>query len=197
MSITPFCDHIPGDFISPPRGEEDTHCITCWDMLELFRVLGDDIRFGILLYLSETESDVSSLSKRLNLTIDRVSHALKILRNYNLVQATQVKKRRVYRLSPAIRFSQCACQACLCIHLRDNPPIFICHPPKHRASQRFKLNGNGKQQAGRGQDRQSVETRGSCEIETTKHGRGTRKKVKEKLPHKNSQYEKEAAEEIV
>ncbi len=67
-------------------------------LAEIFKVLGDQTRIGIISTLSEGELCVQDLSATLGMGISAVSHQLRILRGARLVKYRRVGKHRYYSL---------------------------------------------------------------------------------------------------
>ncbi len=64
-----------------------------------FRNLANPIRIKIISKLKDNPSSVNELSKKLNMEQSKLSHALKSLKNCNLVKFKQKGKQRIYSLN--------------------------------------------------------------------------------------------------
>ncbi len=69
----------------------------------MFRAMGDPTRLQILVHLTEGESNVTSLCKRLEMPQPTVSHHLGLLRAAQLVEARRAGKEIFYSLEVAER----------------------------------------------------------------------------------------------
>ncbi|NLP19122.1 MAG: helix-turn-helix transcriptional regulator [Firmicutes bacterium] len=67
-------------------------------LAEIFKVLGDQTRIGIISTLSEGERCVQDISATLGMGISAVSHQLRILRGARLVKYRREGKHRYYSL---------------------------------------------------------------------------------------------------
>lgn len=65
---------------------------------EMFKVLGDRTRIKILYALSKEELCVCDLANLLNATVSAVSHQLRILRNYRIVEFRKERQIVYYSL---------------------------------------------------------------------------------------------------
>jgi DNA-binding transcriptional ArsR family regulator len=64
-----------------------------------FTNLANPLKIGIILSLRKKERNVTQLVKELGVEQSKISHALKMLRNCNIVEAKQKGKERVYSLN--------------------------------------------------------------------------------------------------
>jgi len=80
-----------------------------------FSKLSNPLRIDIISSLEKPKS-VSQLSKELKVEQSKISHALKELRNCNIVQIKQEGKKRIYSLSktiiPILRLIDCHSKTC-------------------------------------------------------------------------------------
>ena len=73
-----------------PQGQELEH------LTQLFKVLGDPSRMRILFQISSSESCVSEVASKLNMTESAVSHHFHILRMNGLVSRRRIGKNICY-----------------------------------------------------------------------------------------------------
>ena len=67
---------------------------------ELFRLLSDRTRLGLLLLLAEGEQNVGQLCSRLDLPQPTVSHHLALMRMSGLLSKRRNGKQMIYRVNP-------------------------------------------------------------------------------------------------
>lgn len=81
-----------------------------------FSKLSNPLRIKIITSLDEKSKSVSELIKALNVEQSKLSHALKELKECNIVKAEQKGKKRVYSLSqtiiPILRLIECHSKNC-------------------------------------------------------------------------------------
>ena len=68
------------------------------DIADLFKVLGDSSRVKILYYLLQQELCVCDLSVLVGSSQSAVSHQLRVLRNFKIVQGTKIGKQVIYKI---------------------------------------------------------------------------------------------------
>jgi len=82
-----------------------------------FSKLSNPLRIKIISSLDESPKAVTQLSKRLNVEQSKISHALKELRECNIVKVKQKGKQRIYSLSktitPILRMIDCHSKTCI------------------------------------------------------------------------------------
>jgi len=64
-----------------------------------FSNLANPLKIGIILSLREHEKNVSEITRDLNVEQSKISHALQLLKNCNIVNVEQKGKERVYALN--------------------------------------------------------------------------------------------------
>ena len=74
---------------------------------KLLSLLGGNVRFELIRHLAAGPQSVSSLAEQLDQSIGLVSHNLRLLRQYKLVEVKPNARQRIYSLSPTIRCEQC------------------------------------------------------------------------------------------
>lgn len=74
---------------------------------KLLSLLGGNVRFELIRHLAAGPQSVSSLAEQLDQSIGLVSHNLRLLRQYKLVEVKPNARQRIYSLAPAIRCEQC------------------------------------------------------------------------------------------
>ncbi len=72
---------------------------SCLTYHVFFRNLANPIRISIISALKEKQSSVGELSKKLKIEQSKLSHALSLLSQCNLVQSKQNGKQRIYSLN--------------------------------------------------------------------------------------------------
>ena len=81
-----------------------------------FSKLSNKLRINIISSLKEKSKSVSQLSKELNIEQSKLSHALKELKDCNIVKVEQKGKQRIYSLSrtiiPILRLIDCHGRGC-------------------------------------------------------------------------------------
>jgi len=81
-----------------------------------FSKLSNPLRIDIISSLEKKPKSVSELSEELKIEQSKLSHALKELRECNIVKAEQEGKKRVYSLSktiiPILRLIECHSKGC-------------------------------------------------------------------------------------
>ena len=81
-----------------------------------FSKLSNPLRIDIISSLEKKPKSVNELSEELNIEQSKLSHALKELRECNIVKAEQKGKKRVYSLSktiiPILRLIECHSKGC-------------------------------------------------------------------------------------
>ena len=81
-----------------------------------FSKLSNPLRIKIIFSLNEKAKSVTQLSKKLNVEQSKISHALRALRECNIVQVKQKGKQRIYSLSrtitPILRMIDCHSKIC-------------------------------------------------------------------------------------
>lgn len=82
-----------------------------------FSKLSNPLRIDIISSLDEKSKSVSELVEDLNVEQSKLSHALKELKDCNIVQAKKEGKKRVYSLSrtiiPILRLIDCHAKNCI------------------------------------------------------------------------------------
>ena len=66
------------------------------DLVMIYAALGEETRLVIAVYLLENPSNVSDISKNLNISQPKVSHHLRILKDSKVVKATKDGKNVIY-----------------------------------------------------------------------------------------------------
>jgi len=81
-----------------------------------FSKLSNPLRIDIISSLEKKPKSVNELSKELNIEQSKLSHALKELRECNIVNVEQKGKKRVYNLSksiiPILKLIECHSKNC-------------------------------------------------------------------------------------
>ena len=81
-----------------------------------FSKLSNQLRIEIILSLDKKSKSVTELSKHLNIEQSKISHALRELKNCNIVKVEKKGKLRVYSLSktiiPVLRLIECHSKGC-------------------------------------------------------------------------------------
>ena len=81
-----------------------------------FSKLSNKLRIDIISLLEEKPKSVSQLSKELNIEQSKLSHALKELKDCNIVKVEQKGKQRIYSLSktiiPVLKLIACHSKGC-------------------------------------------------------------------------------------
>lgn len=104
--------HAPSPARAVPLGEEELRGLgerlpapeETADLADVFSLLGDPSRLGLLIALREGELCVSDLAQVTEHSESSVSHALKLLRAHRIVAVRRVGRRAFYRLDdPHVR----------------------------------------------------------------------------------------------
>jgi len=81
-----------------------------------FSKLSNPLRIDIISSLEKKSKSVNELSEELNIEQSKLSHALKELKECNIVKAEQKGKKRVYSLSktiiPILKLIECHSRGC-------------------------------------------------------------------------------------
>ncbi len=75
-----------------PYINHNTYCI-------FFEKLANPLRMGIVLCLRQKKRNVSEITKELQVEQSKISHALKTLKNCNIVKVNKKGKQRIYSLN--------------------------------------------------------------------------------------------------
>jgi DNA-binding transcriptional ArsR family regulator len=82
-----------------------------------FSKLSNPLRIDIISSLEKKPKSVNELSSELNIEQSKLSHALKELKECNIVKAEQKGKKRVYNLSksiiPILKLIECHSENCI------------------------------------------------------------------------------------
>lgn len=78
---------------------KDVHQESILKASRIFKLLGDQTRMSILIYLkTEKELSVTELMERLSMEQSALSHQLRVLKDAQLVKSSVQGKNRIYRL---------------------------------------------------------------------------------------------------
>ena len=68
------------------------------DMVNFFKILGDNTRIRIIFSIGDKEENVNSISEKINMSKSAVSHQLALLRSARLVKYRKIGKEVYYSL---------------------------------------------------------------------------------------------------
>ena len=77
----------------------------CRSTPELLGILGGHVRFELMTVLARAERHVGALVNELDLCVPHISTNLRVLRVHGLVEATQIKKNRFYRITDLVQLA--------------------------------------------------------------------------------------------
>jgi DNA-binding transcriptional ArsR family regulator len=76
----------------------------CDTMPDVLGILGGRIRYKIVSLLARAPTNVGLLAEKLDLTVPHVSNNLGVLRRFRIVESSQIKREKFYRLGPTVEF---------------------------------------------------------------------------------------------